>query len=80
MKLTIPGIAALTALAASPALAQSIGDIDTDGDGMVSMEEMTAAYPDTTADTFAQVDTNADGLVDESELTAAVDAGLIAPS
>ena len=80
MKLTITGIAALAALAAGPALAQAITDIDTDGDGTVSMEEMTAAYPDTTPDTFAEVDTNADGLVDESELQAAVDAGLIAPS
>lgn len=67
-------------LAAAPALAQQIEEIDTDGDGVVTYEEMVAVYPDTTPEAFAQIDTGADGAVDESELTAAVDAGLVAPT
>lgn len=76
MKRTI-AIAAI--LAAAPAFAQ-IAEIDTDGDGLVSYEEMVAVYPDTTEEAFGQVDTNADGSVDEAELTAALDAGLVPPT
>ena len=76
MKRTI-AIAAF--LAAAPAIAQ-MAEIDADGDGLITYEEMTAVYPDTTQEAFASIDTNVDGAVDEAELTAATDAGVIPPS
>ena len=50
---------------------------DTDGNGTYSMEELKAAYPDLTEDTFAIVDVNGDGAVDTDELAAAENAGLL---
>ena len=50
---------------------------DTDGNGTYSMEELKAAYPDVTEDTFAIVDVNGDGAVDSDELAAAENAGLL---
>ena len=50
---------------------------DTDGNGTYSIEEIQAAYPDVTEDTFAIVDVNGDGAVDADELAAAENAGLL---
>lgn len=72
-------IAIAAILAAAPALAQ-MAEIDTDGDGLVTYEEMVAVYPDTTPEAFAQIDSSADGAVDEAELTAALDEGLVPPA
>ncbi|MGB3408486.1 MAG: EF-hand domain-containing protein [Jannaschia sp.] len=60
---------------ALPALAQMA--MDTDGDGNVTMEELQAAYPDATTDTFAAIDTDADGVLSEAEIAAAVEAGIL---
>ena len=73
---TTVAIAAI--LVAAPAFAQ-IAEIDTDGEGLVTYEEMVAVRPDTTPEAFASIDTGADGAVDESGLTAALDAGLVPP-
>lgn len=51
--------------------------IDTDGDGMFSMVELTATYPDMTEETFTVIDTDADGSVSEVEMAAAVAAGTL---
>ncbi|MDV7145515.1 EF-hand domain-containing protein [Tropicimonas sp. TH_r6] len=51
---------------------------DTDGDGVFSMDELKAAYPDLTEDTFSVVDTNADGVIDAEELAVAIGAGVLA--
>ena len=66
--------AALLALAA-PAWAQSA--MDTDGDGNVTMEELQAAYPDATEETFAAIDTDADGILSAAEIEAAQAAGTL---
>ena len=66
---------ALTVALASPILAQS--EMDTDGDGNVSMEEMSAIYPEMTADAFAAMDSDADGVLSAAEVQAAVDAGIL---
>ena len=50
---------------------------DTDGDGLYSVEEVTAAYPSVTDDLFVEMDANEDGALDAEELAAAVAAGLI---
>ena len=68
---------AIPALVAAPVLAQDMTTMDTDGDGMLSMEEMQATMPDMTEDTFTQVDTNADGMIDQAEYDAGVEAGTI---
>lgn len=69
--------AMLAALFAAPALALTVSDIDTDGDGLVSFVEMAAKYPDLTEETFGEIDTSDDSFVDEAELAAALESGLI---
>ncbi|MGB3314460.1 MAG: EF-hand domain-containing protein [Albidovulum sp.] len=59
------------------AFAQGVTDMDADGSGALSLEELQVAYPSATEDTFVTIDTNADGAVDEAELTAAVEAGTL---
>lgn len=72
-------VLALGAIAAFAATANAQTEVtDTDGDGMYSIEELTAAYPDMTAELFASIDANADGSVDADELAAAREAGTLA--
>lgn len=52
-------------------------DVDANGDGLMTMDEIQAAYPDMTAEQFSQIDTNGDGAIDNAEFTAAQDAGLL---
>ena len=59
------------------AMGQGATEMDANGDGMLSMAELQAVYPDMTADQFATVDTNADGSLDATEVAAATDAGLL---
>jgi hypothetical protein len=63
-------------LAAAPTLALAAG-ADANGDGMVTQDEFTAAYPDLSADVFTKADTNGDGSLDADEIAAAEKAGLI---
>jgi len=60
---------------AAPAFAQM--EMDTDGDGNVSLEELQAAYPEVGEERFTLIDTDEDGVINEAELTAAQDAGLL---
>lgn len=72
--------AIVAALLAAPVSA-AVSDIDTDGDGLASFDEMVVAHPEMTKETFDEVDTSGDGFVDEAEHAAAVEAGLlIAPA
>ncbi|MDI3335836.1 EF-hand domain-containing protein [Defluviimonas aestuarii] len=57
--------------------AQSMTELDADGSGALSLEELQVIYPSATEDTFVTIDANADGAVDEAELTAAVEAGTL---
>ncbi|WP_226782627.1 EF-hand domain-containing protein [Oceaniglobus trochenteri] len=59
------------------ATAQDAMVTDADGDGAYSYEELMAAYPDMTEETFLTIDANADGLVDDEELAMARDGGLL---
>ena len=65
----------MAAFAATAAIAEGLED--SDGDGMYSLEEVQAAFPDVTDDGFAIADTSGDGMLDADELAAAQDAGLI---
>lgn len=63
--------------AAGAAYAQGLAEMDSDGSGTLSMEELQAAHPTLTAEAFAAIDANGDGAVDEAELAAGVEAGLV---
>ncbi|WP_264212620.1 EF-hand domain-containing protein [Leisingera thetidis] len=77
-KFTLTAVA-FAALAASPLAAmESITEADVDGNGTYSLEELQAAFPDLTAETFATIDANADGEADLAEVQAAEEAGLLA--
>jgi hypothetical protein len=46
-----------------------VADLGTNGDGLVTIDEVQAAYPNTTDDSFAGLDTNGDGSLDDVELS-----------
>ncbi len=52
-------------------------ELDANGDGLVTLDEMNTAYPEIEASEFAAMDVNADGVLDSSEVAAAQDAGLL---
>ncbi|MBV7393325.1 hypothetical protein [Mameliella sediminis] len=78
MKTTLTTIAALTAFSL-PAFAQDMegAKLDMDGDGLVSLEEVQAMYPDVSQDDFTGADADGDGLLSAEELEAARTAGVI---
>lgn len=61
---------------ATPALAQADLE-DTDGDGVYSIEELQAAYPEMTAEDFGRADVDQSGDVSAEELTVAIETGLL---
>lgn len=73
-KILMTAIAGLTLTA--PAFAQA--NLDADGDGVVTLEEVQAVNPDITAEDFAAMDTNGDGSLDADEVAAAQADGLLA--
>ena len=77
----LTSLAAVAALM-TPALAMSTSaaEVDANGDGLLTIEEVQAAYPDVTAEGFSTMDANADGALDGEEVAAAQDAGMMAPS
>ncbi len=78
-KLTMLAAAGTMAAFGFSAMAQDAdAEIDTDGDGVYSMEELQVVHPDLTEETFTSIDTNADGSVDPEEYQAAQEAGTIA--
>jgi hypothetical protein len=50
---------------------------DADGDGMVSMAEFEAAWPDADAAAFEAADANGDGMLDADEVAAATEDGTL---
>ena len=47
--------AIVVAMFAAPAFAITVADVDTDGDSLVSFEEMAVVYPDLTEDAFGDL-------------------------
>ncbi len=78
MKKTIATLIGLSVLSL-PALAMggSAVEVDTNGDGLMSLEEVQAVYPEVTAESFAALDANADGALDDAEMVAGQEAGVI---
>ena len=71
-------IGTLTAVTAANAV--TLSDLDADGDGMVTFEELTAVLPEISEEVFSTADLNADGMIDEEELTGAQDVGILPAS
>ena len=74
-------LAALSALIlglSTPALAQTTAD--TNGDGVLTIEEVQAVVPSVDADGFSTMDANGDGVLDADEVAIAQEAGLLPPS
>lgn len=67
------------ATAVTPVLAMgdSAVEVDANGDGVLSLEEVQAVYSDVTPETFAAMDTNDDGALDDGEIKAAEEAGMM---
>ncbi|SPJ29347.1 hypothetical protein [Falsiruegeria mediterranea] len=69
---TLPLVAALFA---TPLWAA--GQVDANADGVLTLEEVQAAFPELDADSFVAMDQNADGVLDVDEVSAAQTAGLL---
>lgn len=71
-------LAVLTAFVLSlPALAWADSKADANGDGVLTIDEVQAAFPEVNAEVFSSMDANADGMLDQDEVAAAQQAGLI---
>jgi Ca2+-binding EF-hand superfamily protein len=66
--LVLSGIVAASAYAAE----MEFGTVDSNGDGMVTMDEATAAGWEWTDEQFSAVDADGNGTLDEEEFTTAV--------
>lgn len=59
------------------AMSEAASAVDANGDGVLTIEEVQAVYPDVSAEGFSAMDLNADGALDSSEVAAAEEAGLM---
>jgi hypothetical protein len=64
-------------LANSAFAGSSAADIDKNGDGLMTPDEVQAVYPEISAEVFSQVDANQDGGIDEGEMLAGQEQGLL---
>jgi hypothetical protein len=64
------------------AMGEGAAELDANGDGLLSVTEVQAVYPDVTAEQFSAMDLNADGALDDVEVQSATEAGMMpaAPS
>ena len=60
---------------AAPSFAQNAADAN--GDGLLTLDEVQAVFPDITPESFSAMDVNADGALDGDEIVAAQDAGMM---
>lgn len=75
MTKTTQAVSVLAVLLAGAAWAATTADAN--GDGVLTIDEVQAAMPDVSADTFNAMDINADGALDAAEVEAAQKAGLM---
>ena len=57
-----------------------MADIDVNGDGVLTIDEVQAVWADVSTDGFSAMDLNADGVLDADEVLAAQEAGLMPAS
>ncbi len=77
MKMILMNTAAVFSLAVAATAMSAQTEIDTNGDGYLSQDELLVAYPAMTEENFAAMDTDKDGAVSLDEMKAAEDAGLL---
>lgn len=70
-------LAAVILSSASLAHAATLDELDLDGDGVVTLDEVQSVYPDLSTEIFLAADSNADGALDADELAAAEETGLM---
>lgn len=58
----------ISALAMTAAQAAELSEIDTNGDGVISMEEAKVAMPDLSEEAFSGADADGDGSLNAEEL------------
>jgi len=68
---------ALVLLAGVGFATTSMDEVDSDGDGLLTLDELQAAYPTLTAEMFETIDTDANGVLDLEEVAAAEEAELL---
>ena len=59
------------------AMGENTVEIDSNGDGLMTIDEVQAVFPDVSPEAFAEVDTNDDGAIDDAEMVAGQEQGLI---
>lgn len=57
--------------------ATSFEDLDANGNGIVTQDELAAAYPEVAEEVIVVIDGDADGEISEEEHASAADAGLL---
>lgn len=75
MKRTILALGLVAFTAPAFAQAADFATADTNGDGLVTMEELKAALPDITAEAATAADTDGDGMLNEEEYGVVANAG-----
>jgi len=73
----IPNLVATGVLTATMAAAATIEEMDSNGDSMVTFDELLAVMPGLSEDRFRLVDTDEDGIIDADELANAREKGLL---
>jgi len=69
--------ALVTAISPALAMSNSAVEVDTNGDGVLSLEEVQAVWPSVTTEDFEKMDANADGSLDDTEIKTAEEAGMM---
>lgn len=62
---------------AAIALSENVIEVDTNHDGLMTVDEVQAVYPDITAEIFAEIDSNNDGALDDKEMVTGQERGLV---
>ncbi len=74
-------LAVISAIAYTlPTFAMAQSAADTNGDGVLTIEEVQAVIPEVDTDSFSTMDANGDGALDADEIKVAQDAGLLPPT
>lgn len=73
--ITYVAIPLLALATAAFAMSARNAALDVNGDGVLTLDEVQAAYPDITTEGFSAMDTDADGTLSDTEITAAEDSG-----
>lgn len=59
------------------AMGQSAAEADANADGVLTLAEVQAVFPEISQDQFTSADLNGDGVLEEAEVRAAQEAGLM---